>query len=135
MICDWCESNILPNTKIYKGFDCTFCSSYCRTQIKNKNFIYDNRLSDYRKWYKYKPPPDYVECTPKRTQSIIDFQNRHNIEYKINLSKINLDKDNSNNICNKMFYNIYDYSQNYLNVINKLKFLNFIYKILYIKII
>ena len=135
MICDYCESIILSNSKIYKGFDCTFCSSYCRNEIENKNFVRDPKLSEFKKWYKYKEPPSFIECTPKRTKSIIDFENRNNTEYKIDISNQYLKNNiSSNNTTNETCYSFYDYSCNYINIINKFKFINFIYQILSIKI-
>lgn len=135
MICDFCEKIILANTTIFKGFDCTFCSSHCRNKIESKNFIRDPKLSEFKKWYKYKQPPDFIECTPKRTKSIIDFENRNNTEYKINISNLYLKNDiSNNNTINESSYSFYDYSCNYINIINKFKFLNFIYGFLSIKI-
>lgn len=135
MICDFCEKIILADTTIFKGFDCTFCSSHCRNEIANKNFVRDPKLSEFKKWYKYKQPPNFIECTPKRTKSIIDFENRNNAEYKINISNKYLKNNiSSNNTTNDTSYSFYDYSCNYINIINKFKFINFIYGILSIKI-
>ena len=136
MICDFCEKNILTNETIFKGYDCTFCSSYCRNEIINNNFIRDPKLSEFKKWYKYKQPPNFIECTPKRTKSIIDFENRNNMEYKINFQNLYLEKNSisSNNNVNDASYSFYDYTCNYINMMNKFKFINFIYGILTIKI-
>ena len=70
LICDYCETTIPPNTTTYKGFDCTFCSKYCREEIKKLNKVFDHSLSNHELWYKTKPDKIIIENTLKRTESI-----------------------------------------------------------------
>ena len=76
--CDLCEFEIEPGMFILKGFDCTFCSTYCREQIIELNKTRDPILSNYNLWYKAKPDKIIVEPTLKRTQSIIDIKGEDN---------------------------------------------------------
>lgn len=136
MICDYCDKKILENTIIFKGFDCTFCSLHCMSEIANHNYERDPTLSEFKKWYKYKTTPKFIKSTPLRTKSIIDFKNKNNINYKINKSNSYLKNDIlNNNSFIDLSYSFYDYSCNYINIINKFKFFNFIYGILNTKIL
>lgn len=126
MICDYCDKTILKNSCVYKGYDCTFCSSICRNKVASINYENDPKLSEFKKWYKYKDPPLYIEITPKKTKSIIDFENRNNNNYNNDFKIYN----NETHVVNEIF----DYSYNYLNFIDKFKFINFLSSILYAKI-
>lgn len=132
MYCDYCNAKLDIVSNIYKGYDCTFCSASCRLKISELNYKNDPKLSEYKKWYKHKKTPKYIESTLKRTTSIIDFQNRHNENYpkyinyfdKKNVLLKNSEKDSSNNsICS------------YENITNKFKVLMFIIKFMTFKVI
>ena len=91
-VCDYCENNITPNVKIFRGFDCTFCSDYCRQKITVLNIDNNNRISDYNLWYKAKPNKIVIESTLKRTESIINLQNKNfstNTKPQFNYNKFN----------------------------------------------
>ena len=75
-ICDNCENTIECGKSILKGFDCTFCSKNCREVIKNVNREHDQKLTNYRLWFKSKPDKKIIENTIKRTQSIIDLKSK-----------------------------------------------------------
>lgn len=87
-ICDNCENTIESGRNILKGFDCTFCSKNCREVIKNVNREHDQKLSNYRLWFKSKPDKQIIESSIKRTQSIIDLKsNNKNNKINTNNSK------------------------------------------------
>tara|TARA_R110002074_G_C12478015_1_gene660733 strand:+ start:1007 stop:1408 length:402 start_codon:yes stop_codon:yes gene_type:complete len=131
MYCDYCNKNLQFNSNIYKGYDCTFCSVNCRLKISELNYKNDPKLSEYKKWYKNKKPPKYIESTLKRTPSIIEFQNRTNKNYpkyinyfykKNLLLKINEKDSSSNSICS------------YLNISYKTRLITYIIKFISFKI-
>ena len=126
MMCDYCNKEISKYSCVYKGYDCTFCSSICRNEIANINYINDPKLCEFKKWYKYKDLPLNIEITPKRTESIIEFENRKKEIVNIITTNCKYTTIQVNEI--------YDYSYNYKNIINKFKFVNFLSSILYIKI-
>ena len=133
MFCDYCNKKILEHSSVYKGFDCLFCSSICRYEVGNINYKNDPKLCEFKKWYKYKGLPQYIETTPKKTKSIIDFENRNNNNYNNDFKIYNNEfkiYNNETHIMNEIF----DYSYNYLNFIDKFKFINFLSSILYTKI-
>ena len=98
-ICDNCENTIESGRNILKGFDCTFCSKNCREVIKNVNREHDQKLINYRLWFKAKPDRKIIESTMKRTQSIIDLKLNNKNNTKINT-------DNSKNSSNSFIHMI-----------------------------
>ena len=50
MICEQCKEPINLHTTVYKGFDCEFCSKYCR--LKFISFLKSKHcnLSNYKEW-------------------------------------------------------------------------------------
>lgn len=54
MSCEYCSIPISRHHNIYRGFDCTFCSQYCRNEIAKINAKLDPKMSCPEKWYNYK---------------------------------------------------------------------------------
>lgn len=90
--CDYCDIEISSGRTIHRGYDCTFCSKNCRDKVQQINLYCDRSLLNYRLWYKSKPIKIIIENTPKRTQSIINLQNKNfsqNINTESNYDKFN----------------------------------------------
>lgn len=80
MKCHYCNKKIHKDNNIYKGFDCTFCSNYCREKVINP--IYNsnkfnvlinqscqenNRINNLYIWK--------IDTNLKKKQSIIGLDN------------------------------------------------------------
>lgn len=48
--CANCNCSIQKNNNIYRGFDCTFCSTYCRTSMWTKIYQKDSTFNHPDKW-------------------------------------------------------------------------------------
>ena len=51
-ICKQCEHSINHKASLYKGFDCVFCSNYCRSIFSEQIFEKDYNLLRYELWFK-----------------------------------------------------------------------------------
>ena len=80
--CDFCNKTIKPNQKIFKGFDCTFCSENCRLKIGMLNKMYDDKLCYYELWYKKTPNKIIINNKINHNESIINLQKK-NIDSKV----------------------------------------------------
>ena len=49
-ICKQCDSTIKPTANLYKGFDCSFCSNYCRTIFSTQIVKKDYSLMRHGLW-------------------------------------------------------------------------------------
>lgn len=132
--CDYCNKEIKSYHNIFKGYDCNFCSAICRKNIESINYNNDKKLCNYNKWYKSKNIPLIIEPTIKRTQSIIDIDNKYNKNKKYLIENINLHHDQYRNIYQDKYYDNYiiDNCNNSCNnyIIKKLNNLNYIISIL-----
>jgi len=48
--CKFCENNINKKTNIYRGYDHSFCSNYCRSNYSQKIALLDYYLNNYDLW-------------------------------------------------------------------------------------
>ena len=48
--CKFCENNINKNTNIYRGYNHSFCSNYCRSNYSQKIALLDYYLNNYDLW-------------------------------------------------------------------------------------
>jgi len=48
--CKFCENNINKNTNIYRGYNHSFCSNYCRSNYSQKIALVDYYLNNYELW-------------------------------------------------------------------------------------
>jgi hypothetical protein len=49
-ICKFCANNISKNTNIYRGYNHSFCSNYCRSNYSKKIALLDYYLNNYSLW-------------------------------------------------------------------------------------
>jgi hypothetical protein len=50
--CKQCNNTINTKANQYKGFDCVFCSNYCRAIFSEQIFEKDYNLLRYELWFK-----------------------------------------------------------------------------------
>jgi hypothetical protein len=50
--CKQCNNSINNNANQYKGFDCVFCSNYCRAIFSEQIFEKDYNLLRHELWFK-----------------------------------------------------------------------------------
>jgi hypothetical protein len=50
--CKQCNNSINNNANQYKGFDCVFCSNYCRSIFSEQIFEKDYNLHRHELWFK-----------------------------------------------------------------------------------
>ena len=48
--CKFCENSIGKNTNIYRGYNHSFCSNYCRSNYSQKIALVDYYLNNYELW-------------------------------------------------------------------------------------
>ena len=48
--CKLCENSIGKNTNIYRGYNHSFCSNYCRSNYSQKIALIDYYLNNYDLW-------------------------------------------------------------------------------------
>jgi hypothetical protein len=48
--CKFCENNINKNMNIYRGYNHSFCSNYCRSNYSQKIALVDYYLNNYDLW-------------------------------------------------------------------------------------
>jgi hypothetical protein len=48
--CKYCENNIKKNMNIYRGYNHSFCSNYCRSNYSQKIALVDYYLNNYELW-------------------------------------------------------------------------------------
>jgi hypothetical protein len=48
--CKLCENNINKNMNIYRGYNHSFCSNYCRSNYSQKIALLDYYLNNYDLW-------------------------------------------------------------------------------------
>jgi len=48
--CKFCENNINKNMNIYRGYNHSFCSNYCRSNYSQKIALLDYYLNNYDLW-------------------------------------------------------------------------------------
>ena len=48
--CKYCENNINKNMNIYRGYNHSFCSNYCRSNYSQKIALVDYYLNNYELW-------------------------------------------------------------------------------------
>jgi hypothetical protein len=48
--CRYCSNNISKNTNIYRGYNHSFCSNYCRSNYSQKIALLDYYLNNYDLW-------------------------------------------------------------------------------------
>ena len=48
--CVICNTEIYNNHNIYRGFDCSFCSTYCRTKMWAKIYQEDSSFNNPELW-------------------------------------------------------------------------------------
>ena len=48
--CKFCENNIAKNMNIYRGYNHSFCSNYCRSNYSKKITLIDYYLNNYDLW-------------------------------------------------------------------------------------
>ena len=114
MICDFCKKNINNNSKIYKGFDCNFCSRVCRYNISLLNEYNDPNLHNCSVWFKSKPAPNILESTltyNKNYYNNITFIN-NNIYYEKNQNTNIIISDED------IYSNVFDNSNNTFNILD-----------------
>lgn len=76
--CANCDCSIKKNNNIYRGFDCTFCSTYCRTSMWTKIYQKDSTFNHPDKWdnkqHRIKKVSTW-EIETKKEVSILDKKN------------------------------------------------------------
>ena len=50
MNCHLCNERIYSYNNIYKGFDCTFCSNYCRAKVIKEMYKEKSELMTNESW-------------------------------------------------------------------------------------
>ena len=73
--CANCKCNINTNNSVYKGFDCTFCSTFCRTKMWTKVYAMDDNFKHPEIW----PNKEYKFNDVKiwtQTKSINNFNTK-----------------------------------------------------------
>jgi len=48
--CKFCSNNINKNMNIYRGYNHSFCSNYCRSNYSQKIALVDYYLNNYELW-------------------------------------------------------------------------------------
>jgi hypothetical protein len=48
--CKFCSNSIAKNTNIYRGYNHSFCSNYCRSNYSQKIALLDYYLNNYEIW-------------------------------------------------------------------------------------
>jgi hypothetical protein len=48
--CKYCSNNINKNMNIYRGYNHSFCSNYCRSNYSQKIALVDYYLNNYELW-------------------------------------------------------------------------------------
>lgn len=48
--CKFCENNINKNMNVYRGYNHSFCSNYCRSNYSQKIALVDYYLNNYDLW-------------------------------------------------------------------------------------
>jgi hypothetical protein len=51
-VCKQCNNTINTKANQYKGFDCVFCSNYCRAIFSEQIFEKDYNLLQHELWFK-----------------------------------------------------------------------------------
>jgi len=51
-VCKQCNNTINTKANQYKGFDCVFCSNYCRAIFSEQIFEKDYNLHRHELWFK-----------------------------------------------------------------------------------
>jgi hypothetical protein len=51
-VCKQCNNTINTKANQYKGFDCVFCSNYCRAIFSEQIFEKDYNLIQHELWFK-----------------------------------------------------------------------------------
>lgn len=101
--CAVCNEPINIKNNIYKGFDCTFCSTYCRTKMWTKIYQEDINFTNPELWpninSKNKKYKWEVYCNSKKDKE--DKQNKEDKEY------IKISETKKQNKSDELGYNIY----------------------------
>jgi hypothetical protein len=74
LMCNVCNQILLPNQKIFKGFDQTLCSERCLKEIYKINIVIDPKLINYNKWQNKKQ-----EKQEKQEKSVLIFTYKNSI--------------------------------------------------------
>ncbi len=93
--CMMCNSEIGNNHNIYRGFDCTFCSTYCRTKMWTHIYQEDTNFNNPKLW-----PNE-----PHKLKKVFTWDNDNKKESK----KVIIYEKSSDSVIN---YNIYDHIPN-----------------------
>jgi hypothetical protein len=51
-VCKQCNNTINTKATLYKGFDCVFCSNYCRSIFSEQIFKKDYNLLRHELWFR-----------------------------------------------------------------------------------
>ena len=94
--CSQCNSKINTNNTIYKGFDCTFCSSYCRTKMWTKVYAIDDNFKHPETW----PNKEFKLNDIKLWTNSKSINDLTNIEIINDNNCINNFNSKQSNICN-----------------------------------
>jgi len=88
-----CNCEINNNNNIYRGFDCTFCSTYCRTKMwaqiyqEDSNFnnpnLWPNKTHQFKKVYKW---DNKIKKDDNNKESKIVYEKSSDSVIKYNIS-------------------------------------------------
>ena len=109
--CAICSNEISNIHNIYRGFDCSFCSTYCRTKMWTKIYQEDSNFNNPDLWSnksnKFKKLVKWDENIPKKNTKQTNISETNISE--TNISETEISKISADSVIN---YNISDHIPN-----------------------
>ena len=83
-----CKTEICNNHNIYRGFDCSFCSTYCRTKMWAEIYQEDSSFNNPELWsnksYKIKKLIKWDENIKQTNKKLIKWDENINKQILVN---------------------------------------------------
>ena len=128
MNCHLCNERIYSYNNIYKGFDCTFCSNYCRAKVIKEMYKEKSELMTNESWQENNRKKDLyiwsVDPNLKKKTSIKDLNNLDIVNSNTNINT-NLPEYYDFEYCN----NTSEFRSEYLTIQTNKRTCNYIYNI------
>lgn len=128
MNCHLCNERIYSYNNIYKGFDCTFCSNYCRAKVIKEMYKEKSELMTNELWQENNRKKDLyiwsVDPNLKKKTSIKDLNNLDIVNSNTNINT-NLPEYYDFEYCN----NTSEFRSEYLTIQTNKRTCNYIYNI------
>lgn len=128
MNCHLCNERIYSYNNIYKGFDCTFCSNYCRAKVIKEMYKEKSELATNELWQENNRKKDLyiwsVDPKLKKKTSIKDLNNLDIVNSNTNINT-NLPEYYDFEYCN----NTSEFRSEYLTIQTNKRTCNYIYNI------